>query len=81
MAIIVGISDRKCVRLVSCIDIIINFMTLHCQNKMSRAIRKPAVCLDVKIKAQISCKVTAHAVYQHFCLRFINHYFIYPLLS
>ena len=50
---LVGISDRKCVRLVSCIDIIINFMTLRCQNKMSRAMRKPAVCLDVKIKAQI----------------------------
>ena len=59
---LVGISDRKCVRLVSCIDVIINFMTLRCQNKMSRAIRKPAVCLDVKIKALISCTVTAQSI-------------------
>ena len=37
-------------------------MTLRCQNKMSRAIRKPAVCLDVKIKALISCTVTAQSI-------------------
>ena len=59
---LVGISERKCVRLVSCIDVIINFMTLRCQNKMGRAIRKSAVCLDVKKKALISCTVTAQSI-------------------
>ena len=78
---LVGISDRKCVRLVSCIDIIINFMTLRCQNKMRRAIRKPAVCLDVKIKAQIRQLHRNCPVYQRFGFRFIYHYFIFPLLS
>ena len=78
---LVGISDRKCVRLVSCIDIIINFMPLRCQNKMSRAIRKPAVCLDVKIKAQIKQLHSNCPVYQRLCFRFIYHNFIFPLLS
>ena len=67
-------------RLVSCIDIIKNFMTLRCQNKLSRAIRKPAVCLDVKTKAQISCTtVTAQSI-SAFVSALFFIYFTFPLL-